>query len=462
MIDTVKKHLQPDSPRMATFKISMVNFLHACLVASIAGDIFAIWLQDKIHLNGVEIGLLLGLKGGVAIIFKPFFGYFLDKLLLRKHLLYAITLLAVGTGPFFQFVYGPLLRVTHEVTTTVNGVATTTTTHPYLYVTALLGGVYLGFMFYAGAGVICSYCDRFVRAHGGTFGIVNAAGLAGWGVMAPISGILYVYGAIYTFYFVSILAFVLLAFVISLKINSFEVEEVSHEDGSTAGKVIPDAKAKFKDYFKLLKNKCLYNLILFNLVIVVVLYTQNGQFGRYFLTFYGSDKESHAFAIQLISMLGVPVSAIAFVLSMYSSKVIKKIGPQRAMVVLAFAISIFLFVSGFAGVMHSKTIIIIARLIFASINPLVVVAVLAYIEVYFNIKTNGMVFLIGFQLINNFGSFLESPAIGKSFDVYGFSHTYLILSAIVAVGSVILMISFTFFGKKLVMRHVTKPNKSKE
>ncbi len=457
MIDTIKKHL-PDSQKVATIKICLVSFLHACLVASIAGDIFAIWLQDKIHLDGAEIGLLLGLKGGVAIFFKPFFGYFLDKLLLRKHLIYAIAICAVGTGPFFQFIYGPLLTFTH--TATVNGV--TTTTHPYLYLTALLGGIYLGFMFYAGSAVIFSYCDRFVRAHGGTYGIVNAFNLAGWGVMAPISGFLYVYGAIYTFYFCSALAVIFVIVVFSLKVKSFEVDEVAESEDAIAGKVIPEKRASFKDYFRLCKSKNFFNLILFNMLIVVVLYSQSGQFGRYFLTFWGADKESHAFAIRLISMLGVPVSAIAFVLSMYSSKVIAKIGPQKAMVLLAFLVAGFLFVSGFAGLMHSKAVIIIARLIFASINPLITVAVLAYVAVYFNMKISGMVYLIGFQLMNNFGSFLESPAIGKSFDVYGFAHTYIALACIVAVSGVVLILSFTFFSKKIVMRHVTKPNKPQE
>ncbi len=455
MRDTIKKNLQPDSQRVATIKICLVAFLHACLVASIAGNIFAIWLEDKIHLDGAEIGLLLGLKGGVAIFFKPFFGYFLDKLLLRKHLIYLIALFAIGTGPFFQFVYGPLLSISHEVTTTVNGVATTTTTHPYLYLTAVLGGLYLGFMFYAGAGVIFSYCDRYIRAHGGTYGIVNAFNLAGWGVMAPISGFLYVYGAIYTFYFVSVLAFALLGAIYSLKVDSFDVQDLKESDKDSAGKkVIPKERAKFKDYFKLLKNKNFYNLILFNVLVVVVLYSQHGQFGRYFLTFYGSDTASHAHAIQIMAMLGVPVSVIAFVLSIYSSKVIEKIGAQRAMLILSFCVALFLFVAGLAGQMHSRTIIIISRFMFASINPLVTVAVLGYISSYFNAKINGMVFLLGFHLINNFGSFIESPIIGKSFDVYGFGHTYMILSAIVISGGVLLFISFTFFSKKLVMRHL--------
>ncbi len=459
MIDTLKKHLQPDSKNIATIKICLVSFLHACLVASIAGDIFAIWLQDKIHLNGTEIGILLGLKGGVAIFFKPFFGYFLDKLLLKKHLMYAIAVCAVGTGPFFQFIYGPLLKTTHEVTNMVDGVATISTTHPYLYVTALLGGLYLGFMFYAGTGVIYSYCDRYIRAHGGTYGIVNAFNLAGWGVMAPISGFLYVYGAIYTFYFVSGLAIILFGVIFSLNVRPFDVEEEKEEKDkeeseSVRNKVIPKEKAQFKDYFRLLKNKNFYNLIIFNIFIVVVFYVQNGQSGRYFLTFYGTDKISHAHAIQIMSWLGIPASIIAFVFSIYSSKIIDKIGVQKGMIILSFCVAGYFFIAGCAGEIHSRPIIITARLLFAIVNPLITVVVLGYIASYFNAKINGMVFLIGFHLINNLGGLIENPIIGRLFDYYGFANTFIILAVVVSAGAIVIFISLTFLNKKIVMRHL--------
>lgn len=42
--------------------------------------LYAIWLGDKAGLDGIEIGTVFAVNGVFAVIFKPIYGYIMDKM----------------------------------------------------------------------------------------------------------------------------------------------------------------------------------------------------------------------------------------------------------------------------------------------------------------------------------------------------------------------------------------------
>nr|WP_274600366.1 MFS transporter [Gilliamella sp. ESL0232] len=91
---------------------------------------FPVWLKMN-GLDEANTGDVFSFISLFALFFQPLFGLIYDKLGLKKHLLWVITLLLVLFGPFFIFVLGPLLKL--NVT-----------------LGAIVGGFYLGMVFSGG------------------------------------------------------------------------------------------------------------------------------------------------------------------------------------------------------------------------------------------------------------------------------------------------------------------------
>ncbi|MCS5950140.1 MFS transporter [Klebsiella pneumoniae subsp. pneumoniae] len=68
---------------------------------------FPVWLADVNHLTKTETGIVFSSISLFAIIFQPVFGLMSDKLGLRKHLLWTITVLLILFAPFFIFRFLP-------------------------------------------------------------------------------------------------------------------------------------------------------------------------------------------------------------------------------------------------------------------------------------------------------------------------------------------------------------------
>ncbi len=79
-----------------------------------------------------------------SLLFQPLFGLLSDKLGLRKYLLWIITGMLVMFAPFFIFIFGPLLQYN-------------------ILVGSIVGGIYLGFCFNAGAPAVEAFIEKVSR-----------------------------------------------------------------------------------------------------------------------------------------------------------------------------------------------------------------------------------------------------------------------------------------------------------
>lgn len=120
-----------------------------------------IWLHEVIGLNKTDTGIVFSSLSLFAIIFQPILGVLSDKLGVKKHLLWVITILLLFFAPFFLYVFAPLLKVN-------------------IILGALLGGVYIGFVFNSGAGAIEAYVERISRQSAFEYGKARMFGCFGW------------------------------------------------------------------------------------------------------------------------------------------------------------------------------------------------------------------------------------------------------------------------------------------
>ncbi|MGL6259449.1 oligosaccharide MFS transporter [Vibrio sp. WXL103] len=388
--------MKTDSNRVAMGKLCLMYFFYNFFWSLTSGSLFAVWLNDRVGIDGSQIGVLFGLQTGIAVLFKPAMGYIMDKLGLKKHLLYFIAVLSVLIGPFYLYVYAPLLG--NDAT---------------FWAGVIIGACYLGMLFQAGSGVICSYSDRFARCHNNDFGLVNGFGIAAWGVSAVLAGFLYNIDPNLIFVAASIAACLMLFFAFTLRVK--HLETVDNE-------VLSAEKIQRSDVITLLKNPKMWAFMTYAGTISVVFWTSMTQFTRYFVSFFPTQEEGITFSSNMDGL----TSVFLFFVSASVPFVIKRIGSKGSLILTAFGITACLLLIGYAGLGEKNLPIAIgAKLLFGIVNPLLIVSVFAYIAEQFDKKVNSFTYMFGFQVINNIMTAIAAPFMGNMYDIYGFPMSYI-------------------------------------
>ncbi|HBT5258061.1 TPA: MFS transporter, partial [Klebsiella pneumoniae] len=125
--------------------LSLFDFLYLFAWSSTMA-FFVIWTTQHLGISATKTGLLYSVNAFIALLMQPFFGFISDKFGLKKRLIWLLVALLLPVGPFFIYVYAPLL------------------VHNFWF-GALLGGIYLGIIFNSGCGVIDSYIDKISRRY---------------------------------------------------------------------------------------------------------------------------------------------------------------------------------------------------------------------------------------------------------------------------------------------------------
>lgn len=171
------------------FVYFLLFFFFYYFIMSAYFPFFPVWLADVNHLTKTETGIVFSSISLFAIIFQPVFGLMSDKLGLRKHLLWTITVLLILFAPFFIFVFSPLLQMN-------------------IIAGSLVGG-FTGIVFSSGSGAVEAYIERVSRANRFEYGKVRVAGCVGWALCASITGVLFGIDPNITFWIASGFALVL-------------------------------------------------------------------------------------------------------------------------------------------------------------------------------------------------------------------------------------------------------------
>ena len=106
-----------------------------------------LWLEQQAHFNGVEAGMVFSMMSGISLIFQPIFGIISDRLVMKKNLVITIAAAMILIGPYFQWLFKPLLGVNSMFA-------------------AIITGIYLSFVLNGGVSVIEQYVQRASLTNG--------------------------------------------------------------------------------------------------------------------------------------------------------------------------------------------------------------------------------------------------------------------------------------------------------
>ncbi|HDT6546184.1 TPA: oligosaccharide MFS transporter [Kluyvera ascorbata] len=331
-------------------------------------DTYSFWLSEKIGLDGVAIGIVFAVNGFCAVLIKPVYGFLIDRLGLRKDLLFFISLISITVFPFFFYIYKPLLQ-------------------HVLYLGIVAGAVFLSMGYYAGCAAAESYLDRFGRLFDLEFGQIRMWGAIGSVFSAASTGYIFNINPMINFGISSVGALVILIIVMTMKI------EVSDEVKS---RIIAKEKTSLKDITALFQQRKFWTFVLYVCGVVWVLFVAEQQYPRFFITFFPSKEAGH----QMYGYLG----AARFIGS---------------------------------GLVTSALAIGIIKLSWGIEMSFLLVSIFKYLEMNFDKKVNGTMYLLGYQSVNYIGTVLLSPLSGYLYEKIGFADTYLLMGGTVLLFTII-------------------------
>ena len=125
---------------------SALTFFTFFLTWSFCYSLFPLWLNQTLGLTGRETGVVFATNAMAALIIMPVYGVLQDRLGTGKQLLFMLGILMAGVGPFFIFVYQPLLE-------------------SFFFFGAVVGAVYSALSFGAAVGTLEAFIERLGRQH---------------------------------------------------------------------------------------------------------------------------------------------------------------------------------------------------------------------------------------------------------------------------------------------------------
>lgn len=359
-------------------------------------SLYAIWLKNTIGLTGQELGTLYALNQFTSITFMVLYGVLQDKLGLKKHLMWAIGIMLVATGPFLIYVYEPHLK-----------------NHFYPIVT--LGSVFFGLGYLAGSGLVDSFTEKMSRTFHFEYGTSRFWGSFGYAIGAFIAGIVFVINPHINFWLVSLTG------IGFLYVNAvFDVNKCESYIPNKINDVTKD------DFLKVLRDKNFWKFVIF-IIGTWSFYTIYDQ--QMFPVFYASLFENPEVGTQVYGYLNATQVVLEAICMATIPFFINRIGPKNALILGTMIMTTRILM---AAVFSDPYIISFVKMFHALEVPLFVVSIFKYAAANFDKRLSSTIFLIGFQIASSVGIIVLSMPIGKLFDILGYQQVFYIIAAIVA------------------------------
>ncbi|WP_338705364.1 MFS transporter [Priestia aryabhattai] len=371
-------------------------------------SLFSIWLGQEIKLNGSATGLIFSANAIFALCMQPLYGYISDRIGLKKHILFFISCLLVFVGPFYIFVYGPLLQYN-------------------VLIGAIIGGLYLGVAFLAGIGAIETYIEKVSRKYKFEYGKSRMWGSLGWAAATFFAGQLFNINPHINFWVASVSAVILVAIIFSVKVemSSYEMEKAESVTLRDVG------------------NLFLLKEFWFFMIYVVGVTCVYGVYDQQFPIYYASLFPTESIGNQVFGYLNSFQVFLEAGMMFAAPFIVNKIGAKNSLILAGFLMGFRIIGSGLVvgpiGISSMK-------LIHALELPIMLIAIFKYLAANFDTRLSSILYLVGFQFASQIGASVLSPIAGGLYDSVGFSRTYLIMGGMVLVFNVISM--FTLLNSK--------------
>lgn len=337
------------------------------------------------------------------------YGIIQDKIGTKKSLVWFQSLLLMGTGPFMIYVYEPLL---------LNS----------FYTGAILGSIYLGAGFIAGAGFLESYTEKLGRKYSFEFGKARMWGSLGYATATLGAGILLSVNPHLNFWIASAAG---LGFFILNCLFKVEIDE--EEEKNTAKLSTADIASVFK-----VKKFWFFLFYLFGTACIYTIYDVQ-LFPVYFTEQFADAGTGYQVYGYLNSFQILLEAAMLFV----APFIVNKIGAKQALILAGFIMGSRIIGS---AVVDSEVGISLVKLLHAVELPIMLIAVFKYISLTFDQRLSATIYLMGFKISGEIGVIAFSNLIGRLNDATSFETTYYVLGSIVyafTIASIFLLSNYT-------------------
>lgn len=377
------------------------HFTYFFIWATVFGFL-SLWLQQVADLDGTQAGIIFSFMAFVSLFYQPIFGILSDKLAFKKNLLITITIAGMFIGPFFQWLFIPLLSIN-------------------TFFGAIIGSIYLAFVLNGGVGVVETYVERASLVNKFEYGHSRLGGSIAGAVAAFVGGIIFTQNPNSIFWLCSFMATILTGLVIFGDKVNLKSSEVPVEEKNEVTR---------KEIFTLFKNKNFWLLFLFFVGTAAIYDVVDQQFAIYYRTFFHEVSQGTIIYSRLLS---IQVALEAMIMIPMPS-LINKIGAKKGMILFGCLIFIRVMLSALAP---NWIVLSGARLIAAVEMPLLLVSVMKYISGAFDWRLSATVYLLGFNFSKQISVFAFSTIAGKMYDSIGFKETYIFLAVLVLVVTVV-------------------------
>ncbi|MGN7395947.1 MFS transporter [Peribacillus frigoritolerans] len=381
-----------------------------------------LWLEDVAGLNPSETGIVFSSMSLIALCYQPFLGIISDKLGFKKNLFWVVVILLMFMGPFFSFLYAPLLKAN-------------------IVIGAIIGSVYLSAVFNGGVGVVESYIERVSRNNGFEYGRVRLFGSIAGATASLIGGVMFVKNPNSIFWFASGAA-VFLAILLFMA----KIEGQDHiKSGGSKDKGNEISKKAVFSIFKI-KNFWYLSFLIIGTAAIYDVFDQ--QFPNYYVQFFSSKEYGTDIFSKLVS-IQVGLEAI---LMIFAPVIVNKMGAKNGLIL--FGVLTFVRIFG-SAVATGPVLLSIFRLIAAFEMPLLLVSIFKYITGVFDTRLSATIYLLAFNFAKQSAITIFSSVAGSMYSFMGFQNTYYYLSAVVLL--VTLISYFTLSNDKKMQIEIKPP-----
>ncbi|MFC7457654.1 oligosaccharide MFS transporter [Brachybacterium sp. GCM10030267] len=362
------------------------------------------WLEVEAGMSYGNIGLLNSVMALTAFCLQPVYGVLQDRLGFRKHLFAFVVLVGALMGPFFAFVFTPLVDVNQVLG-------------------AVLGGLFLSLTLNAGVGIVETFNERNSRAHRFEYGHVRLFGSVAGAIASLVGGFIWASNPNSIWWAGTFSAIVLGALLLvarTPKPGDPGYAALNADESRDA----PRAKIDKRVLLELLRNRSFvgFMVLMFGAAALYDVFDQ--QFPNYFARFAVGELDPQVLFSRVV-FAQILLEALVMIAMPF---VINRIGAKRGLQL--FALVLVVRVVG-SALFTQTSMLVLWRLLAAVEMPLMLIAVMKYITRMFDVRISATAYMIGFNMAKQVGIVIFSWVFGSAYDFIGFSSSYLIMGVVV-------------------------------
>ena len=370
---------------------------------------FQIWLTTKQGFSGTQVGTIYSFNSAITLILMLVYGSLQDKLGIKKNLLIFCVSCEVFLGPFFTWVYVPLLKSN-------------------FIVGALIGSIYLSVAFLAASPTFEALAERMSRRFGFEYGQARAWGSFGYAVAALIAGFMFTLNAYLIFWIGSVFSIVLLLVLLFIKPENDTVIVTKYESKSNKQDV--NNSPSLLEILSVFKMPDLWKIVIF-ISMSWTFYTVFDQqmFPEFFTTFFGTETAGQQ-AYGVLNSLEVFLESIMMGIIPI---MMRKTGVRKSLLI---GLVIMVLRIGGCGLVTNPLGVSIIKLLHAPETAIFILAMFRYFTLHFDTRISTTLYMVGFQIAAQVGQIIFSTPFGLLHDKIGYQPTFLIVAGIVFISAI--------------------------